>query len=133
MININVHIIKNIHNHIHLDEGSEIPSLMISSDFTLSNDKKNALADLLKEHIRTGNLVLSNKAGSKKAIMQANLLDEENSKVLDFYKGKLNPDWFRALELCLIIRKAAKEVEAADVANTPPNNSLVFSHKDINV
>lgn len=43
--------------------------------------------------------------------IKENLPDEEDAEILDFYKGKLDPDMYKALELALVIRKSFRKGE----------------------
>ena len=51
-------------------------------------------------------VLLSDKSKLKTTTIKNNLPDETDKRILDFYKDKLNPDMYKALELSLIVKNA---------------------------
>lgn len=100
---------KNTNNFLELKEGQRL-----SLDLGKATDEEKRL--IKKEVIdvviqNEKDAFLLNKSGDKTKQIKRNLPLEDDTKLLKFYKDKLSPEMFRALEASLIVRNSWKKNE----------------------
>jgi len=89
----------------------EIKENTLSLDLSKSNDQEKKSIKGLLDFIVQGKeeIFLNSLSSEKTQSIKNNLPDQSDKSLLDFYKDKLNPDMYKALEMSLVVRSFFKK------------------------